>query len=87
MMCQTCIDNGQIAKWLADIIDAHEDRYDDGYGEGAHIVIGDWNVEDGHICYCLSQTEMPMRHETRRFLWWMLTIPEKERVPNPREEY
>lgn len=81
MMCQTCIDDGSIANWLADIVAAHEAVYDDGY-EGGHIVIADWNIETHHIRFCLDQNEQPMGLETRKFLKWLLTIPEAERVPS-----
>jgi hypothetical protein len=82
-MCQTCIDDGSISQFVYDVICAHEDVYDDGYEPyAAHIVIGDNNVEDTHIRFCLDPINCPLlRPETRSFLLWLLTIPEEERVP------
>ena len=79
-MCESCIEDGRVPRWLAEIVAAHEAVYDDGY-EGAHIVIGDWNLNNNSICYCLAQPEIPMQPETRRFLHWLLTIPEESRAP------
>lgn len=82
-MCQTCVEDGTISAWLLEVIEAHERVYDDGYGF-AHIVIGDNNVRDSDIHFCLNLPRQGLSSDpaTEDFLRWLLTVPEKERCPN-----
>jgi hypothetical protein len=53
-MCQTCVDNGHLAQQTHDRIEAFLEQYPDAEHGPAHIVLGDDNVEDGHIEWCLA---------------------------------
>jgi len=80
----TCVEDGTISLWLYEVIEAFDAIYDEGYGP-AHIVIGDCNVEDHHIQWCLDQPDAS-DGPWRPFLVWMLTVPELERCPKMRKE-
>lgn len=83
-MCEGCITSGRVPRWLAEVIDAFCERYDDvEYGFG-HIVLDDWNLEDHHIEWCLQEAvrdEPIYDQQVAEFLGWLLTVPEEERCP------
>jgi len=82
-MCSGCVREGSIAWWLADIIEEYLERWPNDDGSSGHIVLGDFNVEDHHIEFCLQETDPDREGDGpwRSLLRWMLTIPEVERVP------
>lgn len=80
-MCEGCIEQGFITRWLAEVLRAFCDVYSDiEYGFG-HIVFADWNVDDEAINYCLKRAARsePYIAETEAMLRWLLTVPAKER--------
>lgn len=70
----SCVHNGYIAKSTYEIIEAFLEQYPDAEHGLAHITLADCNVEDYHIEFCLSLSEMA--EPERGFLRWLLTIPE-----------
>ena len=89
-MCGECVRNGEISQYLYDIILGYCDLWPDAHASNGHIVLADYNVEDGHIAYCLSCPDQDW-HEPydsgpwRMLLHWMFTIPEDERCPKLRD--
>ncbi len=83
-MCQTCIDEGRISCWLMDVMDEVSGRYHDADSGFAHIVLGDYNVNDHHINYCLTEALGEVRPseddaDVAAFLRWLLTVSKSER--------
>lgn len=53
-MCQTCVDEGRLSQATFDMIEDFVYQYPDSEFGPAHIVLGDDNVEDSHLTWCLG---------------------------------
>lgn len=53
-MCQTCVDDGALSQKTYDEITGFIEKYPDAEFGPAHIVLGDCNVGDGHLKWCLG---------------------------------
>lgn len=88
-MCQGCVADGMISQSVYDACEAFLDSFPSAEFGPAHIVLGDDNVKDSHIQWCLENFELYSEghsqeelEATKTFLVGLLAIPEEERVPN-----
>lgn len=82
-MCQGCVDRGELSQETFDKISAFLGVWPNAEFGPAHIVLGDDNIEDENIQWCLDNWETYKRdhpedelNATRVFLHELLQIPE-----------
>lgn len=90
-MCQGCVNEGYLTQETFDKIWRFSLEWPEAQSGPAHIVIGDDNVSDENIQYCLGRLDWRTPSDsdeihspdeliaTREFLESLLAIPEAER--------
>jgi len=76
-MCEGCVANGYLSRFVYDVIEAFSERYPDSNYGNAHIVIDDCNVGDSNIRWCLDR--IGAAEPEHGFLLWLLTVPQAAR--------
>ena len=62
-MCQTCVDEGYLSQETFDKIEAFLTTWPGAEFGPAHVVLGDDNVEDHFIEYCLGYARAALYHD------------------------
>lgn len=89
-MCQTCVDEGYLSQETYDKIQGFLGEYPSAEFGPTHIALGDCNVDDDNILYCLAEARKALADpENERpkgtleaaigFLEELLEIPEEIR--------
>ena len=72
------------ALFIAQVLRDFNILYPDASATNAHIVLGDFNLADEHIDFCL---ELELPNPVRDFLEWLMEQPEEECDQRVAEEH